>query len=1098
VGELGAQNVNLLKPGYLLHWYKIDTVLGQGGFGITYLAEDQNLQEKVAIKEYFPSQFASRSGDGSVQQLSESHSEDYQWGLERFISEARTLTQFRHHSIVRVRNVFEENNTAYIVMDFEEGVTLGDKLKGKKTLPEEQLLSLFLPLMEGLEVIHAAGFIHRDIKPDNIVVKEDRAILIDFGTARQAVGERSISMTQIVSAGYAPFEQYQTKGEHQGPWTDIYAMGAILYRAVTGIAPSQAIDRSKALLETSRDTYVSAGELCGNDYSGSLLHAIDHALAFSAKDRPQTVAGLREEIQGDARAIPESEARTGLVDDKGQWSQEERTQIKQRLQQVLASKPFAAADKLQQILTYLMEESLAGRGEQINQTSIAVDVLGRDARFDPSLDSLVRVEAGRLRTKLREYYYEEGKEDTVRFELPKGRYIPRITITQPGTGQIETTEPPVEPGVRQRQHLLPALAIGLITAILLVTVFVQHRLDVETVPVDVPVQRTVDKAETPAELPLRKSVAVLPFENRSDEKKDVHFTNGLHDDMLTQLTKIADLKVISRTSVMQYRDTTTPLPQIAEALQVDTILTGSVQRSGDRIRIHVQFINARTDEHLWAESYDRELTTANIFDVQREVATKAAGTLQSTITPEEQERIATLPTENLAAYEAYLLGKQSMATRRSDKLAEAVDYFQQAIELDPEFALAYAGLAETYLLHAFSEKPVDEMKALAEIAVNKALKLDDNSAEVYTMLALLGDDFEETEAAYKKALALNPNYTTALFRYGKLLRDVGRDEESWTLLQRALALDPLSIVINATIAGSYFESGRFDEALAQYDKVIEFDPTATLGYVAKADLYWSVYARLDKAVPLYRKAVLLDPTDPWHIAMLGILYLDLGDDKQAECWINRGIKLGKGFVPMFIMSMIHIYRNEFIQALSYAREALKDWPTDGETLAILRDHDLRTGNVDKARSHYEKAHPVLLVDDEPTINSGNYQAAIGLAYVMQLGGEKERAELLLDSSLTFIPGSGIQRLGITGYRLADIQIYALRGEKQLALSTLRQAIDEGWRFAWWYFMGREPTLESIRHEPEFQTMLAEIKSEMTEQLTRVKAMEKEGDVCVAP
>ena len=253
---MGSKNINLLEPGFLLHWYRIDAMLGQGGFGITYLAEDQNLLEKVAIKEYYPSQFATRTEDGSVQELSEEQTDDYKWGLDRFISEARTLTQFRHNSIVRVRNVFEDNNTAYMVMDYEEGATLADKLKGKHTLSEQALLALILPLMEGLEVVHKAGFIHRDIKPANIVVKDNRAVLIDFGAARQAVGERS-TMTQITSAGYAPFEQYQSKGDRQGPWTDIYAVGATMYRAVTGITPSQALDRSNALLETSRDTYIS-------------------------------------------------------------------------------------------------------------------------------------------------------------------------------------------------------------------------------------------------------------------------------------------------------------------------------------------------------------------------------------------------------------------------------------------------------------------------------------------------------------------------------------------------------------------------------------------------------------------------------------------------------------------------------------------------------------------------------------------------------------------------------------------------------------------------------------------------------------------------
>ena len=229
-------------------------------------------------------------------------------------------------------------------------------------------------------------------------------------------------------------------------------------------------------------------------------------------------------------------------------------------------------------------------------------------------------------------------------------------------------------------------------------------------------------------------------------------------------------------------------------------------------------------------------------------------------------------------------------------------------------------------------------------------------------------------------------------------------------------------------------------------------------------------------------------------------YLTLGDDKQAECWGNQAIKLGpESFAPNIFMSYFHTSRNEYDQALPYTRQVLKLDPTADGALALLRDHELRAGSFGKARSHYEKAYPALLKENEPTINRTNYRAAIDLAYVLQLSGEQERADLLLDRSLAFIR-SGLPRLYWAGYGITDVQLYAIRGEKQLALTALRQAIDEGWRIGLWYYFKHDPILESIRYEPGFQAMVAEIKADMAVQLARVKEMEKEKDweVCVNP
>ncbi|MGE0485609.1 MAG: protein kinase [Gammaproteobacteria bacterium] len=303
---------NALRPGHVLHWYRIDKVLGQGGFGITYLAFDTNLDQPVAIKEYLPMELAVRDGDHSVYPASRAHDKRYRWGLDRFLTEARTLARFKHPAIVRVLSVFEANNTAYMVMEYQDGLSLQAVLDRRGTLPQQELVALVLPLLDGLETMHAQGFIHRDIKPANIYINHNgQPVLLDFGSARQALGEETRTLTSVVSPGYAPFEQYYSKSDRQGPWTDIYGLGATLYRCISGLQPMAAIDRSEAILKAERDVFVSATELGSGSYSREFLAAVDRALEFNEKKRPQSVAEWREAFHFASPATEPTE--TGLA-----------------------------------------------------------------------------------------------------------------------------------------------------------------------------------------------------------------------------------------------------------------------------------------------------------------------------------------------------------------------------------------------------------------------------------------------------------------------------------------------------------------------------------------------------------------------------------------------------------------------------------------------------------------------------------------------------------------------------------------------------------------------------------------------------------------
>ncbi len=290
---MAVEHRNALPAGYEFQGYRIEGVLGAGGFGITYKATDLGLNRLVAIKEYLPSDIATRDVDGTtVQPIASSSERDYRWGLSRFRQEAETLVNFRHPNIVSVYRFFEENQTAYMVMEYQDGENLATILEKAGALEESEIREILDPLLDGLEIVHSKNVWHRDIKPENIFIHRDGTpVLIDFGAARQSLSERSRTMTAIVSSGFAPFEQYQAKG-NQGPWSDIYALGATLYRAMTGKRPPDAPDRVMG------DEMVPLHGAARQRYGDALTAAVEAALRVNPEARPQSVAAFRAMLAG--------------------------------------------------------------------------------------------------------------------------------------------------------------------------------------------------------------------------------------------------------------------------------------------------------------------------------------------------------------------------------------------------------------------------------------------------------------------------------------------------------------------------------------------------------------------------------------------------------------------------------------------------------------------------------------------------------------------------------------------------------------------------------------------------------------------------------
>ncbi|MCA0301332.1 MAG: protein kinase [Proteobacteria bacterium] len=283
---MSSDNVQALPAGTLIGDFRLDAVIGHGGFGITYRAFDTQLAKIVAIKEYLPVEYAVRDAGGTVVPRGSRYAEDFGWGLERFLDEARALARFRHLHIVPVLRYFEANGTAYTVMEFEDGRSVAELLRAPNDrVPADVVRRLAEGLLKGLATVHAQGFLHRDIKPANIIVRRTDGVpvLIDFGAARQVMGGRTRTLTNVMTPQYAPIEQYATDGK-QGPWSDIYAAAAVLYQCIAGRAPPEAAAR------VGHDPYVPLVDLADQRYDRQFLAAIDHALAFAAPDRPQSIA----------------------------------------------------------------------------------------------------------------------------------------------------------------------------------------------------------------------------------------------------------------------------------------------------------------------------------------------------------------------------------------------------------------------------------------------------------------------------------------------------------------------------------------------------------------------------------------------------------------------------------------------------------------------------------------------------------------------------------------------------------------------------------------------------------------------------------------
>jgi TolB-like protein len=577
---------------------------------------------------------------------------------------------------------------------------------------------------------------------------------------------------------------------------------------------------------------------------------------------------------------------------------------------------------------------------------------------------------------------------------------------------------------------------------------------------------TVVSQELPAE-DEQKSIAVLPLANRSAREEDQFFTDGIHDDLLTQLAKISSLTVISRTSVMRYRDTELPIPEIAKQLGVKTILEGGIQRSGNQVRINMQLIEAETDKHLWAETYDRELTAENLFVIQSEITKAITEALKATLTPEEVARLDDQPTENLEAYQEYMRGQQLLALRTVDGIEEGKVHFERAVELDPGFGQAVVGLANAYhLMNEYVGLPDEESLVPAMELVSKAIESAPELGEAYMVRGELyrhSDEYDLSQADFERAMELLPGNATVLHWYSFLKNEQGLEDEGFELLQRAHQLNPMSRVIHLNIAIQPFFEGRDEETLIELGRLKQLHPDYPQPYSYES---WISRMHGDPVGALRGNLKLLE-LDPRNTrsGFHCFNYFSLNAmESTREC--ITGYDGPRSRRRVFMEVMLLLIDNDQESALALL-EAATDAEGDGDWIAYAY---LAAREYDAARPEYEQDHADWFEFDKPVaIHQGDIDHAIDAALIMMHAGEQERATQLLTVAIEAMEGFKRNR-GASAIGFSDVQALAVLGQTDKALDALEEAVEMEY-LSDWQALKFLPHYDSIRDDPRFASAI---------------------------
>jgi eukaryotic-like serine/threonine-protein kinase len=815
-----------IAQGTRLGRYEIRSLLGAGGMGEVYLAEDLSLHRRVAVK---------------VLRADLTMDKDR---LKRFEREAYAASSLNHPNILTIFEIGHENEYHFLVTEFIEGQSLGQRIE-RGPLEVQEVLEIGIQIASALTAAHASGIVHRDIKPDNAMLRRDRLVkVLDFGIAKLSELPSSGTDTQkMAESVYATIpgtvmgtprymSPEQARGLPADARSDIWSLGVVLYRMVTGVLPFTG--------QTPSDVLV----------------------AVLTVDPPV----------------------------------------------LTRCAPFVPAE-LERIVMKALRKDPEERYQAVKDLELDLKTLRQRLEFEAELER----SGGRA-----EISSESGKE----------AMTPDITgdetmelVETPTASAARLTDPPVVRATKKTSALIWLILAMLIVVTSAFAYFAYSRYTAGSGNAGI------------------TSLAVLPFKNLSNDPEKEYLSDGITESLINRLSQLPGVKVIANTSSSKYKGKDADPQEVARALDVTGIITGRVSQRGDSLSISVELVDASDRKQLWGEQYNRK--TADLNSVQAEISGEIVQKLRLHLTAGEQQHLTTREQVNPEAYELLLKGRFYYSKGGTENRKKALEYFNQAIAVDPAYAPPYAELSNTYrTLMSFSILDPKEYLPKAEAAARKSLDLDGGFAGAHYALANLKAyrwEWEEAERSYQRAIELNPNLALARRYYAAFLNYMGRHEQALDEIKRARELDPLSVNVHVTVGHILCNARQYDQAIEALKDTLEMDPNYSgaywfLGYCYPAK---GMYA---EAIAAFEKAIKLGQDTPGTQIRLGAAYANTGNRTRAQA-ILKQLQTSKEYVSPFELAILYAALGERDQAFASLEKAYEAHDVQFQFLGVSPEWD---------------------------------------------------------------------------------------------------------------------------------------------------------------
>jgi len=802
-----------LSANTTLSHYRIVSKIGAGGMGEVYLAQDTKLDRKVAIK-FLHEEFSTDADK-----------------LSRFVQEAKAASALNHPNILTVYEIGEVDGKNYIATELIEGETLSRRLRGE-SMSLSSTLDVAIQIASALQAAHTAGIVHRDIKPDNVMIRPDGVVkLLDFGIAklteknREPIDEEAAT---AISAGTSPgmivgtaayMSPEQARGKQVDARTDIFSFGVVLYEMLTKRHP---FEGENAM-----------------DVIGSILHKEPAPIRRLLPDIPQGIERL------------------------------------------------------------------------INKT-LRKD---REERYQTAKDLLIDLKDAR-----QELEVQSRLERT----LPPNREEPNTQIITATTADVSHTTSSAEYLVSEITKRKRAIAIGLIVLFLAVIGLGYWFLG--------------NRAASAKQI---ESIAVMPFVNESGNADVEYLSDGMTETLITSLSQLPNLNVKARSSVFRYKGKTTEPRTIGKELSVQAVLNGRVVQHADQVTLSLELVDAITENVIWSQQYNRRQT--DLVTLQTEIARDVSNKLKSKLSGSDVAKVEKTYTTNPEAYQLYLKGKFFWNKRTGESLKQATELYRQAIEKDPNYALAYSGLAETYVLFSsYDVAPADDSMPQAKAAALRALEIDDSLAEAHTALGFYLFNYEwdrdDSEKEFRRAIELKPNYATAHHWLGSDLSNVKRFDDSLVEYRRAEELDPLSPIIGTNLGDTLVDARRYDEAIAQYKRTLVRNPNFAYAHQALGWAY-GLNGMYPEAIAETRAAIELRYGSSAK-GYLGLWLAKSGKrDEAAKLLSELKQEAARGYVQGYTFALIYIGLGDKEEALNYLEKHMSSRAETANSYAVAPELD---------------------------------------------------------------------------------------------------------------------------------------------------------------